>query len=121
MTARRYFGELPVGGTQPTDKYGIAWFDAPADLPAERNGYMKLTARVNDQTGNVSNSTASGFYPIGKKNDAPSLIEGRAWWSTRDKAPVWIIFVYSSALLTVWGFIFYILLAVRKIRTFSQG
>ena len=115
LTVERMFGDLPAGDPRTTDKAGIAMFDAPSFLPADRRGFMKVTARVNDPAGNLSESRVSAAFPMGLRNNAPSLIATRAWWSTRDKAPVWLIAVYGLALIIVWGLIFHILLSLRKV------
>ncbi len=116
MTVKRYFGELPVGDPKVTDKSGVALFDAPIDLPSDRQGKMEITAHVNDPTGKTSEAQVKTVLMIGKPNNAPSLIVQRAWWSTRDKAPLWLIATYCLAVIIAWGFIFYILISLRKIR-----
>jgi mono/diheme cytochrome c family protein len=121
LTVKRYFGDLPVGEPKTTNGKGIALFNAPLDLPADRKGIMELTARVNDPAGNLGDPRVKAVFAMGKPNNAPSLTAQRAWWATRDKAPVWIILVYGSAVIIVWLLIFYILFSLRKIRMLSRG
>lgn len=114
---KRYFGNLQIGDIRTTSGAGTVTFEFPADLPANRDGFVDLLARVNDPKGEMRTTPATASFALGKPNDRPSLIATRNWWSTRDKAPVWIIVVYTSAVLIVWGFIIYIVMSVLKIRT----
>jgi mono/diheme cytochrome c family protein len=124
LFVKRYFGNMQLGEPRTTSDLGIATFDFPADLPGNPDGMVDLTARVNDPAGQFSEAKATGSFAIGVPTSRPSLIATRAWWTTRDKAPVWVILTYGGAVLIAWGFIFYILLSVigiRKIRKTSQS
>jgi hypothetical protein len=116
LFVKRYFGELKLGDPIETNHSGIALFNAPVDLPGDRAGKMELTARISDPTGKAGDASTTVVIKIGKPNTAPSLIAKRAWWSTREMAPVWLIATFSLALASVWGLIFYILFSLRKIR-----
>ena len=52
----------------------------------------------------------------GKPPQQPNLLETRAWWTTRDKAPIWLIITYTLSVLIAWGFIIYIVYSIFKIR-----
>jgi len=116
LFVKRYFGNMQLGETKITNEKGIATFDFPVDLAGDKTGMVDLVASVNDQSGNLSETRATGKFLIGVPTDRPSLIATRAWWSTRDKAPVWVIVIYSCAVLIAWGFIIYILISIFKIR-----
>ena len=116
LSVKRYFGEMQFGDPKITNQSGFALFEAPVDLTGDKEGKIELTARVDDPTGKVGDALATAILAIGKSNTAPSLIASRAWWSTRKMAPVWVIATFSFAVIIVWGFIFYILLSLRKIR-----
>jgi mono/diheme cytochrome c family protein len=120
LSVKRYFGELHIGDPKTTDKYGIAVFDAPEALPMDRSGKMEFSAQVNDPSGILGDTKTTGIYPVGTPNTAPSLIAQRAWFTTRDKAPVWLILTYSISVITVWGFILYILFSLRRLRKLNS-
>lgn len=119
LTVKRYFGEMSLSDPKITDNSGIVYFHAPVDIPADRRGNLEFTARVSDPAGKLGDASVQVILPMGKPNTAPSLIATRAWWSTRDKAPVWVILTYSLSVILVWGFIFYVVISLRKIRKFN--
>lgn len=116
LSAKRYFGQMQIGNPKPTNKSGIVMFDAPADLTGDKEGMIEFMARVNAPEGSSIEGSVKDTIRCGKKNTAPSLIATRAWWSTRDKAPVWVIATYSVSVIIVWGFIFYIIMLLGRMR-----
>jgi mono/diheme cytochrome c family protein len=116
LFVKRFFGNRQIGDPKTTGEQGAASFDFPADIPGDKEGKVELTCRVNDASGSISSSPVTTTSRIGVPTDRPGLTETRAWWSTRDKAPVWIIITYLSTVIIVWGIIFYILFSILKIR-----
>jgi mono/diheme cytochrome c family protein len=116
LNVKRYFGNLQVGEIKTTNARGEARFEFPADLPGNRDGSVELTATVNDPKNQMRCTPVSATLAIGKPNDRPGLTETRAWWSTRDKAPVWIILTYTLSVIIVWGFIIRIVYTILQIR-----
>lgn len=116
LFVKRYFGYMQVGESKTTGENGIAFIDFPTDLPGDTAGNIELIARVNDSEGKLSGAQVIRTLQIGVPTDKPSLIETRAWWSTREKAPIWVILTYTFSVLLVWGFILYILFNLLKIR-----
>ncbi|MEI8005514.1 MAG: cytochrome c [Bacteroidota bacterium] len=118
---QRYFGNMQLTDPKPTSEYGYAGFDWPQDLPGDKKGNVIVTARVNDPTGSMQEALVKDTLTIGVPTDKPSLTDTRAMWSTRDKAPVWIILTYTLAVIVVWYFIIYIILAVLDIRKIKHA
>jgi len=116
LFVKRYFGNMQIGDSKVTNEKGIVTFDFPVDLPGDKTGIVDLIARVNDPSGHMSENPVTAKPPIGVATDRPSLIATRAWWSTRDKAPVWVILTYSFSVFIAWGFIIYILISIFKIK-----
>lgn len=114
LLIQRYFGNMTIGSPVTTNAQGIAKFTFPGDLPAQRDGFSELVARVLDPKGLMRTTPDTLRIAAGKSNNQPSLIETRAWWSVRLKAPVWIILTYTLSVLIVWGFIIYIVLLMVK-------
>lgn len=121
LFVKRYFGSMQIGDPKTTGERGVASFDFPTDLPGDIEGKVELTCRVNDASGSISSTPVTGTYTIGVPTDRPGLTETRAWWSTRDKAPVWIIITFSLTVVVVWGIIFSILFSLLKIRKLSSN
>ncbi|MCX6244249.1 MAG: cytochrome c [Bacteroidetes bacterium] len=116
LNVKRYFGTLKLGDPKTTNASGFVMYDFPADLPGGTHGIIDLTARVKDESGLLFSSDANAKLAIGKPVVLKRLTDARAMWSVRSKAPVWLILTFSLTLITVWGFIIYILLALRKLK-----
>lgn len=114
LFAKRMFGKLPLSDAKRTNNEGVALFEAPEDLPTNREGNIEVIASLvnEDLYGQVSSETA---FEIGAANTKGSLLEKRAMWNTGDKAPLWLLISYLGTVLVVWGFIIYIMLQLRKI------
>ena len=117
LNARRYFGILKIGDPKTTNGQGMAFFPFPADLPGGNMGIIDLTAKVIDATRLINSTEARVKLAIGKPVMLKSLTSGRAMWQVRSKAPVWLILTFTLSLLAVWGFIFYILFALKKLKS----
>jgi mono/diheme cytochrome c family protein len=119
LNVKRYFGILRIGDPKSTNARGIAMFDFPSDLPGGHLGILDLSARVKDETGLLYSNQANARYAIGKPFLLKSLTDAYAMWSIRSKAPIWIVLTFSLSLITVWGFIFYIFIALKKLKQTS--
>jgi len=117
---RRYFGDMQLADSRLTSEYGYAGFDWPQDLPGDRSGNVILTARLSDPSQNMQEAMVRDTFAIGVPSDKPSLTDTRAMWSTRDKAPVWMILTYTLSVIVVWYFIIFIILSVLDIRKIKQ-
>jgi mono/diheme cytochrome c family protein len=117
----RYFGTMSIADPKATSEAGIASFEWPKDLPGDKDGNVIVGAKVSDPSGNLPESAITDTLGIGTPTNKPSLTDTRAMWSTRDKAPVWIILTYSLAVITVWAFIFYILISVIGMRKIKEA
>ncbi|MCX6283779.1 MAG: cytochrome c [Bacteroidetes bacterium] len=117
---QRYFGNMQLADPKPTSESGYAGFDWPQDFPGDKTGKVILGARVNDPTGSMQEAIVRDTLTIGLPTNKPSLTDTRAMWSTREKAPVWMILTYVLAVIIVWYFIFYIILSVLDIRKIKQ-
>jgi hypothetical protein len=116
LFVKRYFGNMRLGEPKTTNDKGEILFDIPSTLRGDKDGNVDLTAIVNDPSGKTGESRAEATVAAGKPTVVPSLITARAWWSVREMAPVWVILTYSLAVIIVWGFIFYIIYSVMRMR-----
>ena len=121
LIVKRYFGNMQIGDVKTTNSRGEAFFEFPADLPGNYCGNVEVTALVNDPKNQMKTTPATSALAIGVPTEKPGLTETRAWWSTRGRAPIWILLTYSFSVIIVWGFIFYIVYSILKIRKLSKS
>jgi len=116
LFAKRTFGFLQIGTKKTTNKNGEAVFAFPSDLPGDTAGYVNLTIKLMDEIGSFGEGETNLKLKMGKATHPKSLIETRAMWTVRSQAPVWLIAAYCSCVLTVIGFVLYILMQINKLR-----
>ena len=112
LFVKRYFGNLSVGEVVTTDNQGIALFVLPRNLPGDSAGIVRLLAKPVDETA-FSDAKADTSMAIGVPTYRPPLNQERALWNVGRKTPLWLLFTYVISVLTVWGFIFYVLMQLR--------
>ena len=116
LTVKRYFGNLKAGDPKTTDSRGLALFEFPSDIPGGKFGFLEISAKVKDESGKLIANTVTDKLAIGKHYQLKSLTDAHAMWSVRSKAPIWLVLTFSLALITAWGFIFYILFLLKKLK-----
>jgi len=114
LFAKRYFGNLLIDEPRNTDSQGRAVFNFPKDLPGDSAGYVQLIAKFSDETA-FGEAKADTMLAIGVPTYRPPLNEQRAMWNVVQKTPIWLLLAYTFTVLTVWGFIFYVILQIRLI------
>jgi cytochrome c5 len=115
LNVKRYFGPMRIGDPKTTNRAGWVFIDFPSDVPGGQFGILDLTVKVKDETGLLHANQVKTSLAIGKPIVLKSLTDTRAMWSVRSKAPVWLIITFCLSLVTVWGFIFYILISLKKL------
>lgn len=116
---KRLAGILNIGsmsGIHYTDEEGIAIAEFDAEnLPGNEEGIITLIAKTefNDIYGTL---IAELDVPWGK----PLVIDNsnftkRSLWGTRDKTPIWLLFLANGILFLVWGVIVYLVIQLVKI------
>ncbi len=111
----RMFGVLQIGAVAETDEYGFAFVDFPDGLPGDEEGMLELTIKLEDDDiyGDVSRIEV---MKAGAPADPVDILEGRHLWSTRDKAPLWLLFSFFGIIAGIWGTILYIVFKLATIR-----
>lgn len=114
LLVKRYFGSMQLDNPRLSDNKGEVVFDVSGDLPGDSTGMIDLTVQLGDIElfGDIRKDTSLN---IGVASYAPPLNLERAMWNVNRKAPLWLIFAYFGVVLTVWGFIFYVLFKLRDI------
>ena len=114
----RIGGILPISDeeTYTTDSTGevVAEFKKE-NLPGDSAGNIRLIARVedNEQLGNLQ---AEAIVPWGEAFRVVPEVQHRSLWATRDKAPLWLLFMAGVIVVIVWGSIIYLIIQIFKIR-----
>lgn len=120
----RLGGDIKIGEEESyiTDSLGKAEGEFKIDsLPAvDKKGNIMLIAKIedNERYGNLSveKTVPWGVYFLRKDN-----FNQRSLWGTRDKTPVWLLFMAYSIMATVWGVIFYLVFQLIKIRKIGKS
>jgi hypothetical protein len=113
---KRLFSDLPIGeDTHTTDETGAITSDFTTSIPGDANGNLIIGAKIEDSDAYgtiIVMKTIHWGIPL-KEDD--SFYE-RTLWASRDKTPWWLLIFPNIIIATVWGFIFYLLYLIRKIR-----
>lgn len=117
LFVKRYFGNLAIA-TATTNEAGVANFDIPSDIPGDSLGNLFIIAKT---IGNSKELNSSITEKLGVITIPKQLLNERTWWNISKMAPIWLIILYSSGVLTVGGIILYILLQLRKIKIKSRS
>jgi len=113
LFVKRHFGKLKIDETKTTNASGVAVFPFPTDLPGDKDGNVELIAKIdNDKFGEV---ITEAKMPIATPTQVTSLLEQRAMWGVRSKAPIWLILSYLGAVGIVWLVIFIIVGKLKKL------
>lgn len=115
---KRSIGNLSVGDaeTYTTDSSGQATAEfKKIDMPGDANGNIVLVAKTEDNElyGNISIEQpvkwGMPFTPV-------NTFDERTLFATRDKAPLWLLFLAGSIVVSVWSVIIYLVRQIIKIR-----
>jgi hypothetical protein len=116
---QRLGGILSAGDEEiyTTDSSGTVNVELTKDsLPGDEKGNMVVVAKVedNDQYGNllVQKTVPWG---VALKSDN-SFFDQRTLWTTRFRAPIWLLFMAYSITIGVWGTIIYLVLQIIRIK-----
>lgn len=116
---KRLGGVLSAGDevTYTTDSSGTVTVElSKANLPGDTRGNYVLTALVEDDDvlGSVRGERVVP-WGVAMKPDS-SFFETRALWSTRTRAPLWLLFMAYGISIGVWGTLLYLVLQIVKIK-----
>ncbi len=117
--AKRYFGNLPFGRqNNKTNAEGIASAEFPTDLPGDTTGNVEVIVALadSDRFGDVQLTKQLDW---GKPTIPVNLLEKRSLWTVSRMAPIWLIASFLGVVLTVWGFIFYIIFQIIQLPKFG--
>jgi len=114
LFVKRRFGNLQIDKTLKTDGSGQAEIVFPNDIPGNKTGELEVIVKLFDL--NYGEVQTTSRLAIGVPTNKPGLNEQRAIWNVLEKAPYWILFLYSLGVISFLIFILYILNNLRKFR-----
>lgn len=106
--------------TFTTDSTGKASADFKRDsIPGDKNGNIVLVAQIldNDKYGNL---LIEKTVPWGAKFVPVNTFNKRTLFATRDKAPIWLLFIVYSIVVVVWGILIMLVLNLFKIKKLGK-
>ena len=126
IVVKRSLGDLPVSEEESytTDSLGQVTAEFKRDgINGNSKGEIFIAAKVedNDRFGNLAVSKKINW---GKPFTAVNNFGRRTLWATRDKAPLWLLFLAIFIITMVWGVIIYLtrqILKMRKMGKLSGG
>lgn len=115
---KRSVGNLSVGDkeTYSTDSSGTATADfTKTAMPGDAEGNIVIVAKTedNDLYGNISIEKKLKW---GAPLMAVNNFDRRTLFATRDKAPLWLLLLAGSIVISVWSVIIYLIRQIWKIR-----
>lgn len=123
LAVRRMDGDLLINETPTftTDSTGKASGEFKRDsIPGDARGNIILVAKVidNDTYGNL---VVEKTVPWGSKFVYVSTFNKKTLFATRDKAPIWLLFIAYSIVIAVWGILVYLVFNIFKIKKLGQS
>ncbi len=123
IAVRRLDADLSVNETASftTDSTGQASADFKRDsIPGDIKGNIVLVAKIedNDQYGNL---LIEKTVPWGSKFAAVNNFDRRTLFATRDKTPIWLLFMAYSIVITVWGILISLVISIFKIKKLGEA
>jgi hypothetical protein len=100
--------------TFTTDEKGEISAEFVLSIPGDAQGNIVVGAKIDDHEiyGNlVSAKTAAWGQPL----VPDSSFAKRTLWATRDKTPLWLLIFPNLIIISVWGFIFYLVYLITRI------
>lgn len=122
IAVKRLLGNLPIGDeeTYTTDSTGSVTAEFKRDsLLGDNKGNFILLARTedNENFGNIfaEKNVNWGISPV--KDDS---FNHRSLWATRNKTPIWLLFLAYSIIAGVWGTLIYLVRQLLKIKKMGR-
>ena len=69
-----------------------------------------------EMTNELGTAKFTGRVSAGTPTIRKSAIEGRHLWSTARKAPIWMIIIFNTMGIGIWGAIIYIIFGLRRFK-----
>jgi hypothetical protein len=122
LAVKRMNADLPINEkpTFTTDSTGKASGDFKRDsIPGGTKGNITLVAKIvdNDQYGNL---VIEKTVPWGAKFVPVNTFNRRSLFATRNKAPIWLLFIAYGIAITVWGVLIMLVFNLFRIKKLGE-
>lgn len=122
LAVKRMDADLTINEkpTFTTDSTGKASGDFKRDsMPGGATGNITLVAKIvdNDQYGNL---LIEKTVPWGAKFVPANTFNNRTLFATRNKAPIWLLFVAYAIAISVWGVLIMLVINIFRIKKLGQ-
>lgn len=110
------FGEL-INYTKANGKVTVRF---PEKIIGDKDGNTKIIVKVenNMMYNDVADTIETKWgFPIVTEDAA---FEERSLWGSRDKSPIWLLLLANGIIIIVWGFIFYVIYNIFRIKKSSK-
>lgn len=119
---KRLGGILPISDEESytTDSTGKLAAEFKRDsLPGDLKGKITLVARIeeNEELGSLAAET---ILPWGVAIKQIDHFNERSLWATRDKAPIWLLFMASSIVIGVWSVLLYLFFLIYRLSRLTK-
>lgn len=114
LFVKRYFGNMKIEDPKILNSKGMVSFDFPKNLPGDSIGKINLLVKISNEQQGFSASKDT-VMQIGAPKQHVNILDQRAWWNVRSKAPLWLIISYSLTVLAVAVCILYIINIIYQI------
>lgn len=123
IVIKRLLGNLPVGEEEvyTSDEDGMVSAIFIRDsLPGDNKGLLTLIARTedNEMYGNIFEEITVP-WGIAVHMDT-TFFNHRTLWSTRDRTPIWLLFMAYIIIAGVWGTLIYLFIQLFKTRKLGK-
>lgn len=119
---KRLGSDLKIGEeeTYTTDSTGQVNAEFKRDsLPGDANGNIILVAKVEDND-NFGNLSIEKTVKWGAPFKYVSTFNERSLFATRNKTPMWLLFIAYFVITIVWGTMIYLIIQIFKIRKLGR-
>ncbi len=107
--------------TYTTDSTGQVVAEFKKDsLPGDEKGNIILVAKTEDNE-MYGNLTVEKSVPWGVNVKHENNFNKRSLFATRDKTPLWLLFIAYSIIAGVWGVLIYLAIQILKIRKLGKS
>ncbi|HKK12175.1 MAG TPA: hypothetical protein VJ945_05050 [Flavobacteriaceae bacterium] len=117
---KRTFSNLPFGDVfNTTDEDGTVAVDFPKDLPGDHEGNVTIFVKIKDSD-LYNDQTIETVKNWGVPTALDSTTQKRTLWAAGANAPIPLVLIISSLIVSIWFIIFYIvhiLVRISKIRS----
>ena len=121
LFVKRLFADFSIGeNAYTTNEAGEVSAEFKMSIPGDASGNIIIGSKIDesDVYGTISTTKAMKW---GVPQTEDNSFYERSLWAARDKTPWWLLIFPNVIIAAVWGFIFYIVYLLRRIRKIGMA